>query len=78
MPVLKIIGRSYAIENGHLKTLVEEIKRQSVRELSLIMGANISLVADDLKKIGKMMKLSETQNVLRCICEIGIVHFLIE
>lgn len=51
-------GRPYAVDNEHLKTLVEKITRQSVTELSLIMSARISSISDDPKKTGKMMKLS--------------------
>ena len=46
--------RLFAIDDQHLKTLVEQKARQSVRETSQAKGVSISIISDHVKKIGKV------------------------
>lgn len=63
--------RPSAIGNQHLKILVKQNRRQSVIEISQMMVISISLLSNELKKIGKLKtfdkwvphKISESQRV---------------
>ena len=48
----KAIGYPSAIDDQHLKTLVEQNSHQRVREMSQAMGVSISTISDPLKRIG--------------------------
>ena len=50
---------SSAIDNQHLKIVVEQNSYQSVPEMSQAMGSSISTISGHLKKIGKMKKLNK-------------------
>ena len=48
-----------AIEDQHLKALVEKNLRQSVREMSQAIGVSISTISGHLKKTSKVKKLDK-------------------
>ncbi|XP_029636835.1 histone-lysine N-methyltransferase SETMAR-like [Octopus sinensis] len=49
-------GRPSTLDDQHLKTIVEENPRQSVRKMSHELGVSVSTLSDHLKKIGKVKK----------------------
>ncbi|XP_076057198.1 histone-lysine N-methyltransferase SETMAR-like [Oratosquilla oratoria] len=54
---LKDGGRPFIFDNEHLRAIVEQNPRQSVREMFHELGVSSSIVSDHLKQIGKMKKL---------------------
>lgn len=84
-------GRPSAIDHQHLKILVKQNPCQSFREISQIMSVSISTISEYLNNLartensidGFTYELRDKEfGILKCvqccICEIQMIHFLVE